>query len=118
MEVLSSCVVDEWPSMKNYKPAITFTFLAFIFMINLVMATQGGIYIYYLLTSYYTVWPLIFFGLLTCLGAVFSHGGKYLMKDLSDMSKMPLTHYINSHLSVLFITVIPIFLTVSISKGQ
>ena len=83
--------------------------------------TQGGIYIYYLLTSYYTVWPLIFFGLLTCLGAVFSHGGKYLMKDLSDMSKMPLTHYINSHLSVLFITVIPIFLTVSIlviSKGQ
>ena len=114
MEVLSSCVVDEWPSMKNYKPAITFTFLAFIFMINLVMATQGGIYIYYLLTSYYTVWPLIFFGLLTCLGAVFSHGGKYLMKDLSDMSKMPLTHYINSHLSVLFITVIPIFLTVSI----
>jgi len=114
MEVLSSCVVDEWPSMKAYKPAITFTFLAFIFMINLVMATQGGIYIYYLITSYYTVWPLIFFGLLTCLGAVFSHGGKYLMKDLSDMSKMPLTHYINSHLSVLFITVIPIFLTISL----
>ncbi len=35
------------------------------------------------------------------------------MKDLSDMSKMPLTHYINSHLSVLYTTVIPIFLSVS-----
>ena len=112
IETLSSCVVDEWPSMKTYKPAISFTFLAFIFMTNLVMATQGGIYIYYLLTSYYTSWPLIFFGLLTTLAAVFSHGGKYLMKDLSDMSKMPLTHYINSHLSVLYVTIIPVFLTV------
>lgn len=116
METLSSSIVDEWPSMKAYKPAITFTFLAFIFMINLVMATQGGIYIYYLLTSYYTTWPLIFFGLLTCLAATFAHGGKYLMKDLSDMSKIPLTHYINSHLSVLYITIIPVFLTVSYIK--
>ena len=60
METLSSCIIDEWPSMKSYKPAITFTFLAFVFMINLVMATKGGIYIYYLLTSYYTTWPLLF----------------------------------------------------------
>ena len=114
IETLSSSIVDEWPSMKAYKPAITFTFLAFIFMINLVMSTQGGIYIYYLLTTYYTSWPLIFFGLLTTLAAAFAHGGKYLMKDLSDMSKLPLTHYINSHLSVLYITVIPITLTVSL----
>ena len=113
METLSACVVDEWPSMKPYKPAIVFTFLALLFMINLVMATQGGIYIYYLISTYYTTWPLIFFGLLTVLAAAFSHGGKYLMKDLSDMSKLPLTHYINSHLSVLYITVIPIFLSVS-----
>ena len=113
METLSACVVDEWPSMKPYKPAIVFTFLALLFMINLVMATQGGIYIYYLISTYYTSWPLIFFGLLTVLAAAFSHGGKYLMKDLSDMSKLPLTHYINSHLSVLYITVIPIFLSVS-----
>ena len=114
IETLSSSIVDEWPSMKAYKPAITFTFLAFIFMINLVMSTQGGIYIYYLLTTYYTSWPLIFFGLLTTVAAAFAHGGKYLMKDLSDMSKLPLTHYINSHLSVLYITVIPITLTVSL----
>eukprot|EP00093_Oithona_nana_P008682 08682.XXX_255129_257662_1 [CDS] Oithona nana genome sequencing. len=115
IETLSSSIVDEWPSMKAYKPAITFTFLAFVFMINLVMSTQGGIYIYYLLTTYYTTWPLIFFGLLTTVAAAFSHGGKYLMKDLSDMSKLPLTHYINSHLSVLYVTVIPIILTCSLA---
>ena len=113
IETLSTSIIDEWPSMKPYKPAITFTFLAFLFMINLVMATQGGVYIYYLLTSYYTTWPLIFFGLLTCLAAAFSHGGKYLMKDLSDMSKLPLSHYINAHLSVIYITIIPICLTVT-----
>ena len=116
IETLSSSIVDEWPSMKAYKPAITFTFLAFLFMINLVMSTQGGIYIYYLLTTYYTSWPLIFFGLLTTVAAAFSHGGKYLMKDLSDMSKLPLTHYINSHLSVLYVTVIPIILSVSLEE--
>lgn len=114
IETLSACAVDEWMSMKAYKPAIVFTFLAFIFMVNLVMATQGGIYIYYLITTYYTAWPLIFFGLLTVLAASFSHGGKYLMKDLSDMSKMPLTHYITSHLSVLYTSVIPILLSVSL----
>ena len=113
METLSACVVDEWPSMKPYKPAIVFTFLALLFMINLVMATQGGIYIYYLISVYYTQWPLIFFGLLTVLSAAFSHGGKYLMKDLSDMSKLALNHFINSHLSVLYTTLIPIFLCVS-----
>ena len=112
IEVMAACLVDEWASMKAYKPAIVFTLLALVFMVNLVMATQGGIYIYYLITSYYTAWPLIFFGLLTVLAASFSHGGKYLMKDLSDMSKMPLTHYISSHLSVLFTSVIPILLSV------
>ena len=35
------------------------------------------------------------------------------MKDLGDMSKMPLTHYISSHLSVLYSTVVPILLMVS-----
>merc|ERR1712079_983064 len=114
METLSACVVDEWPSMKPYKPAIVFTFLALLFMINLVMATQGGIYIYYLISVYYTQWPLIFFGLLTVLSAAFSHGGKYLMKDLSDMSKLALNHFINSHLSVLYTTLIPIFLCCSL----
>ena len=113
METLSACVVDEWPSMKPYKPAIVFTFLALLFMINLVMATQGGIYIYYLISVYYTQWPLIFFGLLTVLAAAFSHGGKYLMKDLSDMSKLALNHCLNAHLSVLYTTLIPIFLCVS-----
>ena len=57
--------------------------------------------------------PLLFFGIATVLAAAYSHGGKYLMKDLGDMSKMPLTHYISSHLSVIYSSVVPILLIVS-----
>ena len=103
IDVPTSCAHQVLPNLN--KP---------LFMINLVMATQGGIYIYYLISVYYTQWPLIFFGLLTVLSAAFSHGGKYLMKDLSDMSKLALNHFINSHLSVLYTTLIPIFLCVSL----
>ena len=113
LETLGACVVDEWPSMRQYKPAIVFTLLSAVFMTGLVMATKGGIHVYYLLTAYYTEWPLLFFGLLTVVGAAYAHGGKYLMKDIGDMSKMPLTHYISAHLSVLYASIIPILMAVS-----
>lgn len=61
--------------------------------------------------------PLLFFGIAMVLAAAYSHGGKYLMKDLGDMSKMPLTHYISSHLSVIYSTVVPILLMVSEHLG-
>ena len=32
---------------------------------------------------------------------------------MGDMSKMPLTHYVAAHLSVLYSSVIPVFLAVS-----
>ena len=80
----------------------------------LILTKIGGIHVYYLLSSYYTSWPLLFFGLLTVVAAAYSHGGKYLMKDLGDMSKMPLTHYISAHLSVLYTSIIPLLMAVSV----
>ena len=52
METLGAAIVDEYPSMRQYKPAIVFTIMSGIFMINLVMATKGKLNlldIYYLL---------------------------------------------------------------------
>ncbi len=65
-----------------------------------------------MLTSYVTSWPPLLFGLLTLLAAAFGHGGKYLMKDLGDMSKMPLSHYFSAHLSVLYATILPFCMAV------
>ena len=42
METLGASIVDEYPSMRQYKPAIVFTIMSGIFMINLVMATKGN----------------------------------------------------------------------------
>ena len=113
-ETISASIVDEFPSMRQYKPALTFTFLAGVFLLNLLLATQGGIHVYYMLTAYYTTaWPAALVGLLTVAAAAYSHGGKYLMKDLGDMSKMPLTHYVSAHLSVLYASIMPVFMAVS-----
>ncbi len=54
IEVLASCTVDEFSNIRAYKPAIIFTFISCIFMLDLSMATKGGIHLYYLLTTYYT----------------------------------------------------------------
>ena len=112
-EVMSATLVNEFPRLRQYKPAISFTFLAIIFLLNLCMATQGGIHVYYMLTAYLMSWNTVLYGLLAVLAGAFAHGGKYLMKDLSDMSKMSLTHYVSSHLTVVYTTILPIILSVS-----
>ncbi len=43
-EVLSACVVDEFPSVRQYKPAIAFTMLCAVFLLNLLMATEVSYY--------------------------------------------------------------------------
>ena len=106
-------MADEFPSLRQYKPAVSFTLLSLVFLANLVFATQGGVRAYYLLTSYALTWQLPLYCLLTVLGAAFAHGGKYLMKDLGDMSKMPLSHYFSAHLSVIYATIMPACLAVS-----
>uniref|UniRef100_A0A0K2TLA7 Sodium-dependent nutrient amino acid transporter 1 n=1 Tax=Lepeophtheirus salmonis TaxID=72036 RepID=A0A0K2TLA7_LEPSM len=115
IETLSTIVIDEYPSIKQYKPAISFTFLSITFMTNLLLATEGGIYIYYLLTTYYAVWPLILYGLLEVLASAYAHGCKYLMKDIGDMSKMSLSHYISSHLTVIYSSVLPLGLACTLA---
>ncbi len=118
-EVIAACAADEWPRMRRYRPAVAFTALAVAFLAGLVMTTQGGVHVYYLLTAYYAAqWPALLVGLFTLLAAAFGHGGKYLMKDLGDMSKMPLSHYFSAHLSVLYATVLPVVMTVRMRFSQ
>jgi hypothetical protein len=40
-ETLSACIVDEYPKLRQYKPAIAFSALAVAFLLNLALATQG-----------------------------------------------------------------------------
>jgi len=110
LEVISSSLSSQTPTCLPFKPAITFSALAIILLIDLLMATQGGIHVYHLLLTYISNWPTLLFSLLTVLATALCHGTNYLMKDLSNMSKLSLPHWVTSHLSVIYISVLPTFL--------
>jgi len=110
LEVITSSLISQKPSILPFKPAVTFGVLALIFLLDLVLATQGGIHVYHLLLTYISNWPTILFSLLTVLATVLCHGTNQLMKDLSTMSKLSLPHWVTSHLSVLYFTVLPTLL--------
>jgi len=115
LEVITSSLASIKPVFGKFKPIISFIVLALIFLIDIVLATQGGIHVYHLLLTYISNWPTIFFSLLMVLATVLCHSTNFLMKDLSDMSKLPLPHWVTSHLSVIYTTVLPAFLAASLT---
>ena len=114
LEVITSSLASIKPAFHRFKPFLSFSVMALIFLIDIVLSTQGGIHVYHLLLTYISNWPTLLFSLLTVLATVLCHGTNYLLKDLSNMSKVSLPHWFTSHLSVIYFTVLPIFLTVSI----
>ena len=50
------------------------------------------------------------------MAALGCHGAGFLMRDLSDMSKFRLSHWVQAHLSVIFYSILPIALTVRSTK--
>lgn len=115
LEVITSSLVNRRPAIVPFKPALTFGVVVLLFLLDLLLATQGGINVYHLLFTYLSSWPPLLFSLLLVLATVICHGAGYLMKDISYMSKINLPHWATSHLSVIYITVLPVFLTASLS---
>jgi hypothetical protein len=69
--------------------------------------------VYHLVHSYLYQWPLLLVCLLTLLPTIFCHGVRNLMKDLANMSGLSLAHWVTTHLSTLFYTVMPLLTTVN-----
>ena len=80
VEVITSSLVGLRPSYFRLKPLLAFLVLAVLFLLDLVLATQGGIHVYHLLTTYIASWPALLFSLLTVLAAVFCHGTNRLIR--------------------------------------
>merc|ERR1712223_529693 len=114
IEVITSTLVSIKPSYARFKPLIAFFVLAVLFLLDLVLATQGGIHIYHLLTTYIASWPTLLFSLLTVTTTLGCHGAGFLMRDLSDMSKFRLSHWTQAHLSVIFYSLLPIAMTATL----
>jgi len=110
LEVISSSIISIKPSLLRYKPAITFSLLTFLFLLDLVLATQGGLHVYHLLMTYIGTWPAILTCLLTLLATLACHGAELLVKHVVDMSKVNLGHVFTCHLTVLYTSVSPVLL--------
>ena len=103
------------PRFIKLKPLVTFLVLALVFLMDLVLATRAGLHVYHLLYTYLATWPCLMILLLTLLSATWSHGTRHVMRDLADLSKVTLPHWVTSHLSVIYTTVAPGLITAGIN---
>jgi SNF family Na+-dependent transporter len=110
LEIITSSLISYRPSILPFKPALTFTVLSFLFLVDLVLAMEGGIHAYHLLLTYLYSWPALLASLLTVVAAVLCHGTRTLMADIACMSKLALPFWVSSHLSVIYLSVLPTFL--------
>ena len=108
LEVISASIISIRPSLLRYKPAITFSVLTFLFLLDLSLATQGGVHIYHLLHTYISSWPAILTCLLTLLATLWCHGPHLLVTNIMDMSKVRLPQPVTAHLTVLYTSVTPV----------
>lgn len=114
LEVISSSLLSMRPSHTRWQPLVSLFVLSCLFLVSLVITTQGGVEVYHLLLTYLASWPALLVCLLTCLAASVCHKTKYLMKDVRDMSKVSLPHWVSSHLSVSYYTTVPGVLAASL----
>merc|ERR1719204_2100613 len=110
VEVVTSSLFSLKPSMGRFKPLIAFLVLAVLFLADLVLATAGGIHIYHLLISYIASWPALLFSFLTLLATLLCHGVGHLMRDVADMARLRLHHWVTSHLATIYYTLLPVAL--------
>ena len=111
IEVIASSFSDIRPSLVKLKPLITFIILVLVFLMDLAIATQAGVHVYHLLYTYIATWPCLMIIMLTLVAATLSHGTRHVMRDLSDLSKVMLPHWVTCHLSVIYTTVAPLLVT-------
>ena len=104
---LTPCARPYLPRFIKLKPLVTFLVLAYVFLMDLVLATRTGLHVYHLLYTYLATWPCLMILLLTLISATWSHGTRHVMRDLADLSKVTLPHWVTSHLSVIYTTVAP-----------
>ena len=113
VEAITSSLVI-LPELVKYKPVLSLCVLVVIFLLDLVLATQGGIHVYHLLLTYISDWPAILFTFIIVVTTILAHGTRKIINDISSMTIMSLPHLVTSHLSVCFTTIIPLLSAVRI----
>ena len=112
VEVITSSLVIT-PLVVKYKPVLSLCVLVLILLLDLLLATQGGIHVYHLLLTYISNWPAILFTFITVVTSILALGTKEIIQDISTITTISLPHLVTSHLSVCLTTIIPLLAAVS-----
>lgn len=110
IEVISTSFSYIRPGLAKLKPLVTFCVLVLIFLMDLALATQGGIHVYHLLYTYLATWPTLLISFITTMAAVLSHSPRHIVRDLAEMSGVSLPHTLTAHLTVIYTTTAPLLL--------
>jgi len=109
VELLINCSLYKSLTLQRWRPLFLFLILAALFLLTLPMTTQGGIHPFHIFQIYSSSWPCLLFSLLI-LSCSLSHGPKHMLEDLSNMCQTKFSSWVSCHLSVLYYSLIPIFL--------
>jgi len=110
IEVISSSFSNIRPGLAKLKPLVTFCVLVLIFLMDLALATQGGVHVYHLLSTYLATWPTLLISFITLMAAVLSHSPRHIIRDLAEMSGVSLPHTLTAHLTVIYTSIAPLLL--------
>ncbi|KAM4697322.1 sodium-dependent proline transporter-like isoform 2-T3 [Discoglossus pictus] len=87
MEGITTAVLDEIPSLREWKKKTMFlgALCFFFYLMGLLLITEGGIYWFTLIDSFSTSFGLIIITLFMCLGIAFFYGVNQFCQDIVDM---------------------------------
>jgi len=97
-------------------PLTTLLVCLFFSLFSLVFCSDGGPVVLHFIISSIAFWPSLLFCLLSVF-ASYCHGTNYLIKDICGMSRLRLSHWFSSHLSVVFYTVAPALIAGALGRS-
>ena len=106
LEVIISSLLSHRLSILPCRPVLTLCTLTCIFLLDLGLATQGGVLAYQLVLTFLSTWPCILFSLL-----VLCQGSLSLVKNISSSYSPP--HWLLAHISVAYTTTLPACLLIT-----
>uniref|UniRef100_A0A8C5M3Y1 Transporter n=1 Tax=Leptobrachium leishanense TaxID=445787 RepID=A0A8C5M3Y1_9ANUR len=87
MEGITTAVLDEFPSLREWKRKTIFlgVLCFFFYLMGLLLVTDGGIYWFTLIDAYSTSFGLIIITFFMCIGIAFFYGVNQFCQDIIDM---------------------------------
>lgn len=66
IETLVTCTIDSFNVLRPFKIIVLFVLCVVMYLLNLMMATPGGLYVLQLMDDYSAGWNVLFMGLIEC----------------------------------------------------